>query len=94
MKTLWIKIKNFFKPDSKELVEIRHEVEKEFAQRVEKRSLALLNTCNKSIMDHLDRRVDSLLKARAASKDKVVKQSYNGTIKELRTVREMFNHDS
>ena len=93
MKTFWIKIKRFFTPYSNDLVDIREKLESEFATKVERKVTQLLGLSNKKVIAHIDRRVDNLLKARAASKDKDVKQGYNGTIKELRTVKDLILED-
>lgn len=83
------KLKKFFAPYSEDIHELKEVVHDEMERRVIAKADKIINTMYADVLSHLDRRIDNLLKARAASKDKNVKQSYNGTIKELRTVRDM-----
>ena len=91
MKTLWIKIRNWFTPyrDKEEVKDMKAIADLAFKQEVDKQVDKRISIVFKQVELHLNRRVESLLKARAASKDTAAKQSYNGTIKELRTVKDL-----
>lgn len=93
MKTLWIKIKDFFKAYKEEEealdADMKAIADLSFKQEIDKQTDVRISIVFKTVEKHLNERIDSLLKSRAASKDKITKQSYNGTIKELRTVKDL-----
>ena len=83
MEKIWIKIKTFFTPYKEE------ELEKISVNDCKQKVSKEINTLFVDIGQHIDKRIESLLKARAAIKNKQGKQAYNGTIKELREVKSL-----
>ena len=87
MKEIWNKIKKWFTPYSD--ISIKEDAFKEVEEELQEEVTKRVNVLYSDVKEHIDRRIDALLTARAKAKSENGKRAYNGTIKELRAIKEM-----